>query len=259
MYFSDSEPPNLRHRPGTGILEALLWASSPIGIGTLRFTLAIALLPTKITLSTRDACGSRAGVLISPFAPLQTECENLLDPVCISASNLLAQRFGSSRHGCVSERSRASLKTLAIDEDQSKDSERRHTSEQVAYFIIDPPIENGVAQTSMETHLGEFASLNRMLIGPGVDRMFQWMGNTAMTDQYSWQSKIPDRSNTPQMVAEPTTIDQFIPTSDPLEFREETLRLTSPEAQPSVFEVMDLTFAELDTPKLGRRLSDGWR
>ena len=30
---------------------------------------------------------------------------------------------------------------LAIDEDQAKDSERRHTTEQVAYFIIDPPVE----------------------------------------------------------------------------------------------------------------------
>jgi len=30
---------------------------------------------------------------------------------------------------------------LAIEEDQAKDTERRHTSEQVAYFIIDPPAE----------------------------------------------------------------------------------------------------------------------
>ncbi|MEM9660343.1 MAG: hypothetical protein AAF961_18420, partial [Planctomycetota bacterium] len=29
---------------------------------------------------------------------------------------------------------------LAIDEDQSKDAERRHTTEQAAYFIIDPPV-----------------------------------------------------------------------------------------------------------------------
>jgi hypothetical protein len=29
---------------------------------------------------------------------------------------------------------------LAIDEDQSNDTERRHTTEQVAYFIIDPPL-----------------------------------------------------------------------------------------------------------------------
>jgi hypothetical protein len=28
---------------------------------------------------------------------------------------------------------------LAIDEDQSNDTERKHTTEQVAYFIIDPP------------------------------------------------------------------------------------------------------------------------
>lgn len=28
---------------------------------------------------------------------------------------------------------------LAVDEDQSKDTERKHTTEQVAYFIIDPP------------------------------------------------------------------------------------------------------------------------
>ncbi|MCP4856046.1 MAG: hypothetical protein GY903_16300 [Fuerstiella sp.] len=29
---------------------------------------------------------------------------------------------------------------LAVDEDQSKDAERKHTTEQVAYFIIDPPV-----------------------------------------------------------------------------------------------------------------------
>ena len=28
---------------------------------------------------------------------------------------------------------------LAIEEDQARDTERRHTTEQVAYFIIDPP------------------------------------------------------------------------------------------------------------------------
>jgi subtilisin family serine protease len=34
---------------------------------------------------------------------------------------------------------------LAVDEDQNKDSERRHTSEQVAYLIIDPPLDQPVS------------------------------------------------------------------------------------------------------------------
>jgi len=32
---------------------------------------------------------------------------------------------------------------LAVDEDQLRDSERKHTTEQVAYFVIDPPLAEG--------------------------------------------------------------------------------------------------------------------
>lgn len=39
---------------------------------------------------------------------------------------------------------------LAVDEDQSKDTERKHTTEQVAYFIIDPPVEPSVAKLSID-------------------------------------------------------------------------------------------------------------
>jgi hypothetical protein len=38
---------------------------------------------------------------------------------------------------------------LAIDEDVAKDTERRHTSEQVAYLIIDPPLETELAVPAM--------------------------------------------------------------------------------------------------------------
>ncbi len=34
---------------------------------------------------------------------------------------------------------------LAIDEDRMKDSERKHTTEQVAYIVLDPPTEAAVA------------------------------------------------------------------------------------------------------------------
>jgi len=38
---------------------------------------------------------------------------------------------------------------LSFDEDQLKDSERKHTTEQVAYFVIDPPVQEDATAAAM--------------------------------------------------------------------------------------------------------------
>ena len=53
---------------------------------------------------------------------------------------------------------------LAIDEDQNKDSERRHTSEQVAYLIIDPPLH----ETIVSPVLVPMAARKSSSVGNGI-------------------------------------------------------------------------------------------
>lgn len=57
---------------------------------------------------------------------------------------------------------------LAIDEDQSKDNERRHTTEQVAYFIIDPPVESGDVERSTKL------ALTKSNLSPAIRPAVEW-------------------------------------------------------------------------------------
>lgn len=156
---------------------------------------------------------------------------------------------------------------LAIDEDQSKDTERRHTTEQVAYFIIDPPVES-LADTKtvestrlMETSRGELLDFRGMAIDPGhVAQMSPWMGDAKVADHYSWQ-QIPDLSRqTPvAFVAEPENVDRFIKATDPFEFNTETERFNTSKGQPSIVKVLDQVFAGFDSQTFEDDFLGRWR
>jgi len=68
---------------------------------------------------------------------------DLPDTVTAAVASQAAMDGGNGGWAVLYGANPASVNTirLAIDEDQLKDSERRHTTEQVAYIVFDPPIE----------------------------------------------------------------------------------------------------------------------
>ena len=94
---------------------------------------------------------------------------------------------------------------LSIDEDQLRDSERKHTTEQVAYFVIDPPLKD-VVEAQATTNL----NVSAMLVG--VDSTGSMMENEASHERPEHQHTEDDRRRLLQMPRPPraTTTDRIV-------------------------------------------------
>ena len=81
-----------------------------------------------------------------------------------------------------------SMIELAIDEDQAEDSERNHTTEQVAYFVIDPPLESApqVADSLDTSGDGLLSPLDALLV-------IRWL-NDSPSDSTPFEQLDTDRN-----------------------------------------------------------------
>jgi len=72
---------------------------------------------------------------------------------------------------------------IAIDEDQSADSERRHTSEQVVFWIIDPPVTQPTVAPLARTELVVRPSVQR---APAADRVTTRPASSSRSTAVEW-------------------------------------------------------------------------